>query len=269
MAQRKHLALVGAGRMGSALARGWIQSGAELDMSIVAPRPSDEVSQWADNGKAALNPSPEPVDFLIIAVKPQVFHDVLATIRPWVGPQTLVVSVMAGITLETMREVFSTQRVVRAMPNTPGAIGQGVTLLCAADDAASVDIDAARKLLEPLGLVEGPMSEEILPLATAVSGCGPAYVFLLAEVMASAAVAEGLPVEMAERLARHTVEGAASLMAASDDSPADLRRAVTSPNGVTAAALDILSGEGGMPSLMKTAQRAAAARDRALSNKAD
>ncbi len=269
MVQRKHLALIGAGRMGSALARGWIASDANLEMSIIAPRPSDEVARWVEEGQAGLNPSPTAVDYLIVAVKPQVFDDVLSTIRPWVGPQTLVISVMAGITLETMCEAFGTRRVVRAMPNTPGAIGKGVTLLCTADDAASSDIDAARKLLEPLGHVEGPMGENILPVATALSGCGPAYVFLLAEVMASAAITEGLPVEMAERLAGLTVEGAASLMATSGETPAELRRAVTSPNGVTAAALDILSDEGGMPSLMRIAQRAAAARDRALSKTVD
>lgn len=269
MAQRKHLTLIGAGRMGSALARGWIESGADLDMSIAAPRPSGEVQQWAEDRLVSLNPAPQAVDFLIIAVKPQVFPDVLETIRPWVGPQTLIISVMAGISIEAMQEIFASKRVLRAMPNTPGAIGHGVTLLCAPLDAAPDDLRAAEKLLEPLGHVEGPIEEHVLPVATAVSGCGPAYVFLLAEVMASAAVAEGLPAEMAERLARLTVEGAARLLEASDESPADLRRGVTSPKGVTAEALDILSAEGGMPALMRKAQRAAASRDRALSIKPD
>ena len=147
------------------------------------------------------------------------------------------------------------------MPATP--------LLSAASSLGSVDIETARKLLTPLGLVEGPMDEKTMVAATGISGCGPAYVFLLAEVMAEAGEAEGVPKDMAARLAIETIIGAAALMEQSGQTPNALRKMVTSPGGITQAALDILMDDGGMPILLRKALRAAVTRDRELSREPD
>lgn len=268
-AAKQTLALIGAGRMGSALVRGWVKGKARQALHVVAPRPSAEMKALAADGKITLNPKPAPVSILVIALKPQVFSRAVHDLRDYVGPNTLVISVMAGIRLNQLADKLGASRVVRAMPNTPGAIGKGVTLLTALPDAAKTDIETARKLLKPLGHVEGPIEERLFAAAMAISGCGPAYVFLLAEVMAMAGESEGLPKELAERIARYTVEGAAALMESTGEAPNDLRRAVTSPGGVTQAALDVLMDDGGLPSLMRTAQRAAARRDSALARESD
>tara|TARA_R110000787_G_scaffold89906_2_gene190270 strand:+ start:2244 stop:3050 length:807 start_codon:yes stop_codon:yes gene_type:complete len=259
------IALIGAGRMGAALVRGWLAAQTRSPIIIVTPRPSDEVSGWAADGKVTLNPPPAPADIVVLSVKPQVFAATTEDTSPFIGPDTLVVSVMAGVLLKQMAATFESKRVVRAMPNTPGAIGQGVTVITTPPGADPADIDLATELLLPLGVVEGPIDEKLISAAAGVSGCGPAYVFLLAEVMAMAGEAEGLPADLSARLARRTVEGAAALMASSDEAPDALRKAVTSPNGVTQAALDILMDEGGMPVLMRKALRAAANRERDLS----
>ncbi len=258
--------LFGAGRMGGALAAGWLAQADSVAPVLVEPKPSEQVRAWAAAGQVRLNPSPEPAGTLVIAVKPQVFRALAGDIRAWIGPDTRVISIMAGLRLSQIAQRLQTDRVVRAMPNTPGAIGRGVVGLSAGDGASDADLAAARRTLEPLGLVEGPMSESHLSALTAVSGSGPAYVFLLAEALAIAGKAEGLPADLAERIARATVIGAGELMAQSDEAPAELRRAVTSPGGVTEAALDILINEGGLPSLMRKAVKAGIARDRALSD---
>lgn len=259
------LTLVGGGRMGSALAGGWIQSGYDGPISIHDPNPSDQLKNWQADGKIALNPAPEPAGILVVAVKPQIFPTILDSIKAHVGPETLVLSTMAGITLDGLAEKLGTKRVARAMPNTPGLIGKGMTLLCLPQGASDGDAADLRALLTPLGDVEGPIPEDKLSAATAISGCGPAYGFLLAEVMAAAGVAHGLDKDMALRLAKKTVEGAGALMMASDEPPSKLRENVTSPGGVTKAALDVLMREDAMPSLMVEAVEAAIKRDRELS----
>jgi len=263
------IALIGAGRMGAALVRGWLTAGTGLSITIIDPAPSGEVTGWASAGKVKLNPAPEPADIVVLSVKPQVFASTLDDTAPFIGPDTLVLSVMAGILLKQLAVSFASNRIVRAMPNTPGAIGQGVTVITAPPDADPADIDLATELLLPLGVVEGPIDEKLISAAAGVSGCGPAYVFLLTEVMAMAGEAEGLPADLSARLARRTVEGAAALMASTAQAPDTLRKAVTSPNGVTQAALDILMDEGGMPILMRKALRAAANRERDLSRQKD
>ena len=251
--------------MGSALAGGWIKSGYAGPIAIHDPTPSDQLKDWAASGKIALNPDPSPAGILIASVKPQVFTKIVDTFRPHIGPDTLVLSIMAGITLDGLASDLGTKRVARAMPNTPGLIGKGMTLLCLPQDASDEDASRLRDLLTPLGDVEGPITEDKISAATAISGCGPAYGFLLAEVMAAAGVAHGLDEGMALRLARKTVEGAGALMMQSDEVPSKLRENVTSPGGVTKAALDVLMREDGMPSLMVEAVEAAIKRDRELS----
>jgi len=265
MVKPKSIALIGAGRMGSAMASGWVRGVDSPDISIVAPRPSEVVQGWERAAKASINVPPHPTDVLVIAVKPQVFGSIEAEIREWVFPKTLVISVMAAVKIKSLQERLGTQRVVRAMPNTPGSIGKGITLLSVPAGLPGSDVTAARQLLEPLGMVEGPMSEDELLAATTVCGCGPAYVYLLAEVMAAAGEAQGLDPEFAMRLAKHTVFGGSALMEASGETPAALREAVTSPGGVTKAALDVLMEPKAMPSLFEEALKAAAARDRELS----
>ena len=251
--------------MGSALAEGWLRTKDRPALSVVDPQPSDRVLGWERAAIATINPPPHKVDIVVVAVKPQMFGGAVDQIREWISSKTLVVSIMAAVKLRTLQDRLGTQRVARAMPNTPGAIGEGVTLLCAPPDLIGPEVTAARQLLEPLGAVEGPMNENELVAATTVSGCGPAYVYLLAEVMAEAGIAQGLDPELARRIAKQTVIGGASLMESSEETPAALREAVTSPGGVTKAALDVLMKPEAMPSLFEEALKAAASRDRELS----
>ena len=263
------IALIGAGRMGAALASGWLAGRGKPDIRIQDPKPTETVSAWAETGKIALNPEPEPVDVLVIAVKPQLFPKMAESLKPWIGPQTLVLSIMAGTRLKQLTERLGTGHVIRVMPNTPGAIGKGVSVMAKSDIVMAKQLEIAGKLLKPLGEIIGPVDEKHMSIVTGLSGSGPAYVFLMAEAMADAAMAEGLPADLAEQLAALTIEGAAALMVQSDEAPSALRKAVTSPGGTTQAALDILMDEGGMPILMRKAIRAAANRDRELSRDTD
>ncbi len=263
------LTLIGAGRMGSALAGGWLKAGLSDTIDIVDPHPSATVRDWTDAGKVRLNPEASPAKTLVIAVKPQVFGDLAPSISARVGPETQILSVMAGVSLATLEAKLATPQVARAMPNTPGLVGKGVTILCTKPGTSADLIGGLKDLLSPLGAVEGPIGEDLLPAATAVSGCGPAYGFLLAEVMAAAGVAHGLDPELAMRLARKTVEGAGALMEASDEDAATLRQNVTSPNGVTQAALQVLMSDAAMPSVFKDAIGAAIARDIELSRETE
>lgn len=263
------MTLIGAGRMGSALAGGWLKAGFAGAIDIVDPHASETVQTWADRGDVRLNPETATADMLVIAVKPQVFGDLAESIAARVGPETQVLSVMAGVSLATLEAKLGTAQVARAMPNTPGLVGKGVTILCTKPDTASDTIASLKSLLAPLGAVEGPIGEDLLPAATAVSGCGPAYGFLLAEVMAAAGAAHGLDPALAMRLARKTVEGAGALMEASEEDAATLRRNVTSPNGVTQAALEVLMSDAAMPSVFRDAIAAAIARDNALSRETE
>jgi pyrroline-5-carboxylate reductase len=262
------LTLVGAGRMGSALLDGWLK-GPAREISVIEPSPRAEIKALADAGRIHLNPAPSESSIIVLAVKPQQFPAVSDQAKAFVGPKSVAISIMAGVRLAQLARRLGTDRVIRAMPNTPGAIGKGVTAFTAPSGAKASDLAAARELLAPLGDVHGPVDEAMMPAVTALSGSGPAYIFLLAEVMAEAGIAQGLPRDLALSLARRTVEGAAALMAQSGDSPEALRKAVTSPGGTTQAALDILMDTGGMPALFRNALSAAATRDRQLSQEAD
>jgi pyrroline-5-carboxylate reductase len=268
MAEQR-ITLIGAGRMGSALAGGWLAAGFAGQVDIVDPAPADVVQGWIAAGKVQHNPSPVAADVLVVAVKPQVFGALASEIAAWVGPQTRVLSIMAGVSLATLENKLGTMNVLRAMPNTPGLVGKGVTILCTKPETSEAHIAEITALLKPLGQVEGPISEAQLPAATAISGCGPAYGFLLAEVMAAAGAAHGLDPGLSMRLARKTVEGAGALMEGSDEDAATLRRNVTSPNGVTQVALEVLMSDEAMPSVFEKAVAAAIARDIALSKETE
>ncbi len=271
-ARLKHAVLVGAGRMGSAMARGWLQdlgAAGVGKLSVVEPHPGADVIEAANEKLIALNPPAEPADILVLAMKPQGFSDAVAGLKAWTGPETLVVSIMAGVTISRIASALGTTKIARAMPNTPGAIGMGVTGYALSDACGDAESMATAKLLEPLGLVIGPLKEEQMDAVTAVSGSGPAYVFLLVESLAAAGRAAGLGEATANALARETVVGAGALLGEFAEPPAELRKAVTSPGGTTAAALDVLMSAGGMPDLIRKAVDAAVRRGAELSREAE
>jgi pyrroline-5-carboxylate reductase len=267
------VALIGAGQMGGALARGWAQAvrlGGGLTLVVQEPNFDPALAAALEEAGAELNPpQPGPADVLVLAVKPSQFHSAAMTAKAHLGPDTLCVSVMAGVTLMTLTRVLGTDRIVRAMPNTPGQIGKGVTAYVAGAGCSGDDVALAELLLSPLGPVEKLDAERLMDVVTAVSGSGPAYVFLLAEALAAAAELEGLPKDVAERLARQTVAGAGVLMLESGQAPGQLRKAVTSPNGTTAAALDVLMGVEGLGPLVRRAIIAAAERSRQLGRESE
>ena len=196
-------------------------------------------------------------------MKPQSFREAGATFRPFTGPSTLVVSIMAGTTIAVLEAVCGGS-VVRAMPNTPAAIGRGITVAVAAKNVSAAQRAIADALLRATGSVEWVDKESLMDAVTAVSGSGPAYVFLLAEELARAGVAAGLPAELAGRLARETVAGSGELLHRSELAPATLRQNVTSPGGTTAAALDVLMGPNGLQPLLTRAVAAATQRSKDL-----
>jgi pyrroline-5-carboxylate reductase len=254
--------------MGGALVRGWIEAvrkGGGLTLTVVEPNFDPDLERELDAVGAVLNPpNPGPVDILVLAVKPQSFAEAAAAAQNFVGPDTRVLSVMAGIPIETLMRDLGAQRVVRCVPNTPARIGRGVTAYVAS--AACTDDDRAlvEQLLEPLGAVEPIAAERLMDVVTAVSGSGPAYVFLLAEVLAAAAEQEGLDKDTAMRLASCTVAGAGALMLETGEPPGALRKQVTSSGGTTEAALDVLGAGDGLGPLLRRAVSAAAQRSRAL-----
>jgi pyrroline-5-carboxylate reductase len=262
------LVLFGAGKMGSALLEGWLRLGLPpAQVAVVEPQPSPQISALADRG-VRLNPALRGRDALaaaiVIAVKPQVAAKVMPTIVPMIGAATVVVSIMAGRTLQFLAQsVKSPCALVRAMPNIPAAIGRGVTV-AVAGGANAAQRELAHRLLAATGTVEWIEDEALMDAVTAVSGSGPAYVFLLAEALAEAAIAAGLPPPLAEKLARETVAGSGALLESSELDATTWRENVTSPGGTTAAALAVLMGEEGLAALMKEAVAAATKRSREL-----
>jgi pyrroline-5-carboxylate reductase len=262
------LALVGAGAMGGALVRGWIEAvrrGGGLTLTVVEPHFDPALQQELETVGAILNP-PEggPVDVLVLALKPQAFAEAASSARRFVGANTCILSIMAGIPIDTLARDLGAPRVVRAMPNTPGRIGRGITAYVASPACTPDDRKLIEQLLEPLGAVEPLAAERLMDIVTAVSGSGPAYVFFLAEVLAAAAEQEGLDRDTAMRLASRTVAGAGALMLETGDSPATLRKQVMSSGGTTEAALDVLAAADGLAPLVRRTVAAAAKRSRDL-----
>jgi pyrroline-5-carboxylate reductase len=258
------LVLVGAGKMGGAMAQGWLEAGLHASsLTILEPNPSSEIAVLAtDRGVALNSPIGAPPDLLALAVKPQSLEQVAPQIAALAGAQTLLLSIIAGKTIANLlARLPHAQAVVRAMPNTPAAIGRGVT---AAFANAGVDGEQRRwceRLLGAIGTFFWLDDEGAIDSVTAISGSGPAYIFALTEALAAAAERLGLPAELSMSLARGTVEGAAELMRReSATPPATLRRNVTSPGGTTAAALAVLQAPEGLNDLMARATAAACAR---------
>jgi pyrroline-5-carboxylate reductase len=268
--------LVGAGRMGGALLQGWLAQGIAPDRIFVQePSPADDVAALIrDAGIGTGTPPvlPGAPAVMLLAVKPQAMDDVLPPLGRLAGPDTLVISIAAGTTVASIARHFASgAAIVRAMPNTPAAIGRGITALYANSFVSHEQRDACAALLGAVGETVWIEGEAQMDAVTALSGSGPAYVFLLAECMAKAGEAAGLAPDLAARLARVTVAGAGELLHRSDLDPAELRRNVTSPGGTTAAALGVLmddaqSGAAGpLDELLRAAVEAAARRSGELS----
>jgi pyrroline-5-carboxylate reductase len=260
------IVLAGAGKMGGAMLSGWLARGLDATrVAVIEPQPSDEIRALATKG-IRLNPSAKEIGAvaaLVIALKPQTFRDAGAALKSFAGSSTLVVSIMAGTTIASI-EAACGGSVVRAMPNTPAAIGRGITVAVAAKNVSVAQRAVADALLRATGAVEWVDDEGLMDAVTAVSGSGPAYIFLLAEELARAGVEAGLPQDLATKLARETVAGSGELLHRSDAPSATLRQNVTSPGGTTAAALEVLMGPDGMQSLLIRAVAAATRRSKEL-----
>jgi pyrroline-5-carboxylate reductase len=260
------LVLAGAGKMGGAMLSGWLAQGLEArSLVVIEPHPSDEIKALAAKG-VRLNPQAKDVGgaaTLVIALKPQMFREAGATLKAFAGPSTLVVSIMAGMTIASIEQVCG-GNVVRAMPNTPASIGRGITVAVAANKVSASQRAVTDALLRATGSVEWIEDESLMDAVTAVSGSGPAYVFLLAEELARAGVEAGLPQELATKLARETVAGSGELLHRSELSSATLRQNVTSPGGTTAAALEVLMAKDGLQPLLTRAVAAATRRSKEL-----
>ncbi len=260
------IVLAGAGKMGGAMLSGWLSRGLDpRRVAVIEPQPSGEIAALAAQG-VRLNPSPGEVGAvatLVVALKPQAFREAGPMLKSLAGSSTLVVSIMAGMTIASIEQVCG-GCVVRAMPNTPAAIGRGITVAVAASRVSAGQRAVADALLRATGAVEWVGDESLMDAVTAVSGSGPAYVFLLAEELARAGVEAGLPPELATKLARATVAGSGELLHRSELAAATLRQNVTSPGGTTAAALELLMGPDGMQSLLSRAVAAATRRSKEL-----
>jgi pyrroline-5-carboxylate reductase len=261
------LVLVGAGKMGGALLEGWLHAGLPpANVAVIEPNPSPEIAALAQAG-VRLNPNLAalpPAAAIVIAVKPQTASEAMPVIAPMIDAATVVVSIMAGRTLHFLAGALRNGRTfVRAMPNMPAAIGRGITVAVPLH-ASDAQRDLAQRLLAATGTVEWVEDEKLMDAVTAVSGSGPAYVFLLTEALAQAGVAAGLPPPLAAKLARETIAGSGELLHRSAIDAATLRENVTSPGGTTAAALDVLMGENGLSPLLRKAVAAATERSRKL-----
>ncbi len=264
---RRGLVLLGCGKMGSALLAGWLGQGlAPAAVTVIEPRPSDWLQGLAAHGLRLNAPLPAAPAIVLVAVKPQMMAEALPRLAALGGGGTLFLSIAAGTGLAYFEKTLGPATpLVRAMPNTPAAIGRGITAICGNAAANAADLDLAETLLRAVGDVVRLTDEAQIDAVTAVSGSGPAYVFHLIETLAAAGAAEGLPAALAMRLAKATVAGAGQLAIEAAEEPAQLRVNVTSPGGTTAAALAVLMDEAtGFPALLRRAVHAAAERGREL-----
>ena len=269
-AKAETLVLIGCGQMGSAMLRGWLARGAAANFIVIEP--AGLPSAFASSRNVAWHRAAEELpdgltpDAVIFAVKPQIIDTVLPAYGRWVRPRTLFLSIAAGITISGISRHLGKAAIIRTMPNTPAAIGRAITVACANPRVTPDQRRLCEALLAAIGESAWVEDEALLDPVTAVSGSGPAYVFLLIEVLAQAGERAGLPAELALRLARETVAGAGELARLSPGSPARLREAVTSPGGTTRAALDVLMAKDGLGRLLDRAVAAATKRSRELAS---
>jgi pyrroline-5-carboxylate reductase len=257
------LLLVGAGKMGGAMLDRWLQRGLDAGSVTIIDPFLDAERRAALEAAGAIIADPAKAGgkkfrIIVLAVKPQSMGEVLPGIARLARPGSIIVSIAAGVRLEKLQSAFAaSQAIVRAMPNTPAQIGQGMTVAVANANVEDADRRLVDALLSAVGKIAWVEDEALIDAVTAVSGSGPAYVFLLAECLAEAGREAGLPPDLAELLARQTVAGAGALLADSPLPSATLRQNVTSPKGTTAAALSVLMAEEGLQPLMTRAVAAA------------
>ena len=263
------IVLVGGGRMGGALAAGWLRGPLEAAQLTVVEPDDGVAARLAPLGAkrvtepTALPTTLEPVA-IVFAVKPQVMAEVVPQYAGFGGAECVHLSIAAGWPVALLERDLGDVPIVRAMPNTPAAIGEGMTVAWANHAVSREQQALCEGLLRAVGAVAWIDDEYHMDAVTAVSGSGPAYVFLLAECLAEAAVDAGLPADLARLLAERTVSGAGALLAQAEDDAGQLRRNVTSPGGTTEAALSVLMASDGLGPLMTRAVRAATERGRAL-----
>jgi len=265
------LVLVGAGKMGGAMLEGWLKGGAD-PRRIVAldPAPPPDMKALLERHGIRHNPAVAAIadaEVVVIAVKPQLIDEVLPGIVSLKASKPLVLSVAAGKTIASFERHFGADAaVIRTIPNTPAAVGRGITAMAANPHVSPAQLDLARTLLLAVGEVVTVANEAMIDAVTAVSGSGPAYVFYLTECLAAAGAKVGLPADLAMQLARATVAGAGELMRVTGTPAATLRQNVTSPKGTTYAALQVLMAEDGMQPLFDKAVAAATNRSRELAS---
>ncbi|WP_281968683.1 pyrroline-5-carboxylate reductase [Roseovarius nanhaiticus] len=260
------LVLLGCGKMGGAMLEGWLNGGLPpSSVWVIDPKPSD----WLTSTGVTINGDlPQTPGIVLIAVKPQMMGDALPSLKEMGNGTTLFISVAAGTPISAFEDALGAHSpIIRAMPNTPAAVGRGITSIIGNVHASSGQMDLAETLLSAVGQVVRLENEDQMDAVTGVSGSGPAYVFHMIECMAKAGEAEGLSPELAMQLAQATVAGAGALAENAKETPEQLRVNVTSPNGTTQAGLDVLMDEGrGLPDLMRRTVAAAANRSRELKN---
>ncbi len=261
---------VGAGKMGGAILAGLLEEGvAPSQVTVQDPSPAEEIKEFLSKyeieivSQAAEDSKPSIV---ILCVKPQIMDKILPGISKLIDSNTIIISVAAGKKLSNFEAVLGIDKpIVRAMPNTPAAIGRAMTVLCANKKVSIQKREIVTNLMSAIGETAWTENEDDMDAVTAVSGSGPAYIFWLTECMAQAGIKAGLSEELAKQLARTTVSGAAELMRHSELEPSQLRENVTSPNGTTAAALEVLMGDEGLQPILDKAIAAAAKRSKELS----
>ena len=271
MSNSQNILLVGCGKMGGAMLRGWLARGIDA-ASIRVVEPFEAAARaLSDELSVTVVPSAADIgdgfaaDFVVFAVKPQGMDDIVPEYADVAASGAAILSIAAGRNIAFFEKHLGCgAAVVRTMPNTPAAVGRGITAACANPNVTDAQKTACQSLLEAVGDVVWVDDESLIDPVTAVSGSGPAYVFLLIECLARAGEAQGLPADVAEKLARATVAGAGELARLSDDTAETLRVNVTSPGGTTAAALDVLMGDDGLAELMDRAVDAATRRSREL-----
>jgi pyrroline-5-carboxylate reductase len=262
--------LVGCGQMGSAMLRGWLKSEAAQHFEVIEP--AGTPAAFAASPRVGAHRSADELagdlapDAVVFAVKPQVANDVVPAYRRFVRPQTVFLSIAAGKTIAGLARHLGDAAIVRAMPNTPAAIGRAISVACANARVSAAQRQLCEGLLAAIGETTWIEDEALMDAVTAVSGSGPAYVFLLIETLAAAGEKAGLPADLALRLAKATVAGSGELARSTSESPTKLREAVMSPGGTTIAALNVLMGEKGLPDLMDLAVAAATRRSRDLAS---
>ena len=268
--QHTHL-VIGAGKMGGALISGWLKSKIikPENLIILDPNLGEAAKAAKSSGskhiKKASN-SIKSVRYVLLAIKPQAFGVIAPSLEPHLAEDAVIISILAGTSMNSLQNAFPGRLIVRAMPNTPAAIGQGITAYTKGSKATDTQITMIENLLSATGQVRHVANEHLIDVVTAISGSGPAYIFHMVESLETAATHIGLPADIAPEFARQTVIGAAALLAQTDASASELRQNVTSPNGTTAAALDVLMGVQGLASLMRETVQAALKRAKELAD---